>query len=606
MMQAFRNSAKPLIWIVALAFFAWLVLDLSGLSGGTGLLTATSVGKINGHSVDARRFQEAVSRLTEQRQRQSAEPLGLAELAQIRDQVWERFIQDQLLSAEYERYGIQVSPAEIAEAIRTAPPREFYELTDFQTEGKFDPAKYQAWLASTVGQTYIPLLEEEYRSQILQAKLARHLVAPLHVSEAELWQRFRDQDEQIRLGAVAVPSSAIRDGAVSVTPSEVDEFFASHREDFRRETTIFLSYLTVDRRPIASDSAAALTRALALRGEIQAGAPFEEVARRESADTVSGNKGGDLGKWTRGEFDPRFDAAAFTVPLNRMSEPVLTSFGYHLIEITARSGDTATGRHILLPIEVTGDHRDQLDARADSLETLAADRLDPAALDTAARALGLPIAQTGPVVRNQPGNIVPDATVWAFQAEVGEHSPVIETPQAYFVFRVDSLWEEGVPPLGQIRDQVAARLLEQKKAAESRRLAQEVSHQATGGKSLEQAARDLGLEYRTLGPFSRLTAPQIGPTAVGLAFSLEPGAISDPVEGLNELHVFQVLEKTPADSTRFQLQRPQMREQVLQGQRQLFLSEYFAGLRSRARIVDQRDRFFRTSAQIEAEAAAQP
>ncbi|HSR14643.1 MAG TPA: SurA N-terminal domain-containing protein, partial [Gemmatimonadales bacterium] len=190
MMQAFRNSAKPLIYIVAISFFAWLVLDLSGLTGGTGVLTTTSVGRINGESVDSRLFQQAVSQATEERQRQSPEPLGIAAMAQIRDQVWEQFIQNQLLEEQFDRYGIATSSDEIAAAIRTSPPPQLAQLSDFQTEGQFDQTKYERWLASAVGQSYVPLLEDQYRSQILQAKLARHLVAATYVSDAELWERF--------------------------------------------------------------------------------------------------------------------------------------------------------------------------------------------------------------------------------------------------------------------------------------------------------------------------------------------------------------------------------------------------------------------------------
>ncbi|HEX9755609.1 MAG TPA: SurA N-terminal domain-containing protein [Gemmatimonadales bacterium] len=606
MMQAFRRSAKPVIYVVAISFFAWLVLDLSGLTGGTGLLTATSVGKINGESVDVRSFQEAVSRLTEQRQRQSSEPLGIAEMAQIRDQVWDQFVQQTLLEAEYDRWGITVTSAEVAEAIRSAPPSEFYQMTEFQTDGKFDPSKYERWLASAVGQGYVPLMEEQYRTQILQAKLARHLVASLYVSEAELWARYRDMNERVQGGGVNVPTSAISDAAISVTPSEVDEFYRSRREEFRRTRTAFLSYITLDRRPIASDTAAALARAQAIRAEIVAGAPFAEVARRESADTVSGSRGGDLGQWTRGAFDVAFEQAAASLPLNRVSEPALTRFGYHLIEVTSRQRDTTAGRHILIPIELAGAHRDELDAKADSLETLAADRLDPAALDTAARALGLGIQHSGPIVKGQPSPVVPDAGVWAFQATPGEHSPVVETPSTYYVFRADSLWEEGIPPLEEVRGEVENRLREQKKLAEARRLAQEVLNQVAAGKSLRQAAADLGLKYEVLGPFDRINAPAIGPAAVGAVFGMQPGQPSGPLETPSGYFLVEVLARFPADSAEFTRQLPQFREQVLNGTRQLFLQQYFVALRARARIVDQRDRIFRTEAQVEAEAAKQP
>ena len=60
MMQFFRSAAKPIILVTTIAFFIWLVYDLSGLGGGGGMLTTTSVGKVNGESVDARTFQAAV------------------------------------------------------------------------------------------------------------------------------------------------------------------------------------------------------------------------------------------------------------------------------------------------------------------------------------------------------------------------------------------------------------------------------------------------------------------------------------------------------------------------------------------------------------------
>src|SRR5947209_4377949 len=82
-----------------------------------------------------------------------------------------------------------------------------------------------------------------------------------------------------------------------------------------------------------------------------------------------------------------------------------------------------------------------------------------AAISTAARALKLPIGKSPPVQEGsklQLGNlVVPDAGVWAFTAKPGHTSEVIETPVAFYVFRLDSLQAAGVPPLGQVRQSVA-------------------------------------------------------------------------------------------------------------------------------------------------------
>jgi peptidyl-prolyl cis-trans isomerase D len=608
MMQAFRNSAKPLIFIVAISFFAWLVLDLSGLTGGTGLLTETSVGQINGRSVDTRVFQRAVAQATEERQRQSPEPLGIAGSAQIRDQVWEQFVQQTLLSEEYRRWGISVSSEEIAAVIRSQPLPQLMGEAQFQTDGKFDQAKYERWLASASGQQFVPLLEDQYRTQLLQAKLARHVVAPLYLSDTELWERFRDQKETVRLGLVTIdPSTAVSDASIQVTPTEIEEYYKSHQKDLEREATAWLSYITLDRRPIASDSAAALARANQVRAEIAGGAPFAEVARRESSDTVSGNKGGDLGTWGKGSFDADFEKAAWSLPLQTVSQPVLTRFGYHLLEITKRSADSASGRHILIPIEVVGDHRDQLDAKADSLEHLAAERLDPAALDTAARALGLPIQRSGAILKNRFSSLPPDAQVWAFQAKAGEHSPVVETPTSFLVARLDSLRPAGLPKLEAIRGELEQSVRVQRKNGEARKLAELVHQRAVqAGGSLENAAKSLNLPYAVIGPVARVGAPLNGGGAIGRAFSLQKAEISGPVEGRDGFYVMQGLEHTPADSAEFVKELPELRQRALDNMRQLHLRQYLAALRSQAKIVDQRDRIYKTAAQVEAEAPVSP
>src|ERR1041384_3040250 len=95
MMQFFRSAAKPLILVTTIAFFLWLVYDLSGLGSGGGLLTTTSVCKMKCASVDARTFQAQVQQAIEARQRQSGASLNLDEQAEVRNQVWEQNIRSE-------------------------------------------------------------------------------------------------------------------------------------------------------------------------------------------------------------------------------------------------------------------------------------------------------------------------------------------------------------------------------------------------------------------------------------------------------------------------------------------------------------------------------
>lgn len=610
MMQAFRNTAKPIIVILTVAFVGWLVFDLSGLSGGGGgLLTQTSVGKIEGQSVEIRAFQEAVQAAIDNEQRSTGNSLGIEGVARVRDQVWEQFVTSALLDREYRRRGIRTTSAEIADAIRNIPLPEMMQNPDMLSDGQFDPVKYQRWLGSAVGQQYIPLLESRYREEILRSKLFRSLVADVSVSDPALWERYRDEHETARIGVLRLdPATSVPETAIQVTPAEVDSWYRANRQEFEQPRRVWMSFVSLPRLPIASDTAAALARAVAVREEVVNGAPFAEVASRESSDEVSAAQGGDLGEWTRGQFDPAFQAAADGLALNAISEPVLTSFGYHIIQVTSRSGDTFTGRHILIPIEVSGAHRDQLDAQADSLEALGADRLDGAALDTVASALNLAIGQTGRVIEGQQviaGPLVaPDAGVWAFQAEVGETSPVIESEAAYFIFRVDSAGAAGVPPLAQIRAEVEAAVRASKRTAAAAAIAAEIRRAAEAGTPLAQLAAQRGLDYSEPEAFTRL-APQVENAELnGAAFGTPPGEVSAVIANEQGVWLVQTLTRVPADSAQFAAELPALRTRELQSLRQVRVREFMVALRQGARITDRRAELYQTDAQAEAQATA--
>jgi peptidyl-prolyl cis-trans isomerase D len=600
MMQAFRNAAKPLMVVVAITFFAWLVLDLSGITGGTGLLTQTSVGKINGRSVDARTYQNIVQQSIDARQRQSPGAMGLDDYQQVRDEVWDQIVQNSVLDAEYRRRGISVSEDEVVQAIRTSPLPEFQKVPEFQTDSQFDLAKYQRWLTSSVAQQYLPSLEAQYRDELQRAKLLRLVTSDIYLSDAALWERYRDEHEMVKIGLTAiVPRNAVPDSSIRVSDAEVAAYYKAHRDEFQRPKTAYMSYVALPRMATQADTAAVRARADSARQEILHGAPFTEVASRESADSASAVKGGDLGEWTKGAMDPAFDSAAFALPLRTVSAPVLSQFGFHLIEITSRKGNKAKGRHILFPVEVTGAHRDQLDAQADSLEHLGAERSDPAALDTVARALKLRIGHTTPVQQGtklQLGQlVVPDAGVWAFQSKPGATSPVIETSFAYYIFRLDSLHDAGVPPLAEIRSAVVSAARDQKKWAAARQLAKDFLKRVEGGSSVAQAAAAMKLPHREFGPFSRINPPLTNPVVVGAAFGMKEGERSGVLDTKEGIYIIETLQHVKADSAKFAKDLEQYRARLINVAKQERVRNYLTALRKSAKIVDNRAKVLQQS-----------
>jgi peptidyl-prolyl cis-trans isomerase D len=303
-----------------------------------------------------------------------------------------------------------------------------------------------------------------------------------------------------------------------------------------------------------------------------------------------------------------FDSAAFSMPLNTVSMPILTDFGYHIIEVTSRKGNTATARHILIPIEVAGTHRDEIDARADSLEELGASRLDPAALDTAAAALQLAIGTAAPVQKGtqvQVGvRVIPDGGAWAFQAKVGEVSPIIEIASGFYLFRLDSLAPEGVPPLEAIEASVASLVIQEKKTELGKELAQTYLKRVQEGSTMEQAASAMDLPYRKLGPFSRIESPVPNPVLTGAVFSLPIDQLSGVLDTDDGFYIVRVLSRTPADTAAFRQGIEEFRTDAIRRARQDRARNYLDALQASAKVVDHRAGLFPTSAQAEANATS--
>lgn len=84
---------------------------------------------------------------------------------------------------------------------------------------------------------------------------------------------------------------------------------------------------------LRGDSAEVRDRLLDLRGELEGGAAFSELAQRHSQDPQASENKGRLGFISRGQFFKSFEDAAFALKVGELSQPVKTKFGYHLIKI---------------------------------------------------------------------------------------------------------------------------------------------------------------------------------------------------------------------------------------------------------------------------------
>jgi peptidyl-prolyl cis-trans isomerase C len=72
-----------------------------------------------------------------------------------------------------------------------------------------------------------------------------------------------------------------------------------------------------------------------LKARIEGGEDFGALAK-EYSRCPSGQQGGELGSFGRGQMVPEFDRVVFSAPVNQVQGPVKTQFGYHLLEVTSR------------------------------------------------------------------------------------------------------------------------------------------------------------------------------------------------------------------------------------------------------------------------------
>ena len=182
--------------------------------------------------------------------------------------------------------------------------------------------------------------------------------------------------------------------------------------------------------------------------------------------SVSGAKGGDLGRSVKGAYVKEFDDAVFSSPIGTLSQPVKTQYGYHILRVDKRVKDTVFAHHILKLVKQGDSAATKTDRLADQLAKGAAGSLTPAAFDSAAKTMNLLVSRIT-VTEGQPasylGRAVPSASAWAFGGpRPGESSDLFDDEAAYYLVRLDSIQHSGVQDLAVVKDEVRDAVARQK------------------------------------------------------------------------------------------------------------------------------------------------
>jgi peptidyl-prolyl cis-trans isomerase D len=595
MMRQMRENTKWIMLVTVLAFAGLMVfewgMDLSGRSGA--VAAGGELGRVNGEIVTYEQYLAVYRNIYQQQQAMSDVPLTRAMNRQIEDAAWDQVVTQTLLQQELRRRGLRITDEEIRQAALYAPPPDLQDAPEFQTDGFFDPAKYQQFMAQPgLPEEFLRQLEAYYRDVLPRSKLYFQATAGLYVSDAQLWRAYRDAQETATVEYIVFnPDALIPDGEVTITEQAIRQFYNANRDDFLRPAQASVRYIAMSRTPTAQDTAAARERAQAYRLAAVAGEAFDAVARRAAADATFGRAQPEAFPMVRGATAAPLEAAAFTTPVGQVSEPALTQAGFHILRVESRDGDVAQVRQIVVPVELSREAEDRLLDRADSLERA----VGRANLEQAAAEFGLEVrtSEVSPTLPVLPGvGPIDDDLDWIFRdAEIGETSQVFETEQAYYLVELVSRRDEGALSVQEATPTIRAMLLRQAKLDRARQMLAEAERRGRAGDPLEQIAAAYGTSAQQAGPFTRGEfVAGLGRlnAAIGAAFGVQPGETSPLVEADQQLYLVRGISREQPGQDQWLMQLQEQRGRTLQAMADSRWNQLMVALRESADIVDNR------------------
>ncbi len=207
------------------------------------------------------------------------------------------------------------------------------------TAGQFDtmikafPPQVQA--AATGAQRHA------FIEQYVQLKVAAKEAERLNLqAKPDVKMQLAIQHDNVLAGALYQDLLA----NVKVTDADVQKYYDEHKSEYETAKAhhILIRFkgspvpLGKDKKELTEDEA--LAKAKEVQKRLMAGEDFAKVAKAESDDTSS--QSGDLGEFKHGQMVGAFDTAVFSLPIGKVSDPVKTQFGYHIIRVDSRTTKT--------------------------------------------------------------------------------------------------------------------------------------------------------------------------------------------------------------------------------------------------------------------------
>ena len=481
-------------------------------------------------------------------------------------QMIQQMVTDRALAYEARRIGLQVTDADVASAIQTSLPPQL-----FDKDGKVNKDAYASMLGEQ-GLT-IPEFESDMSRQVLVSRLRQVVAQGTIVSPVEVEQEYRRRNEKARIEYVML-SPAKYQSEVQVSPADIQAYYDKTKSTFRAPERKSVAMIVLDPAKIGetiqlpdtdlqkaydsnkdkyrtpervkvrhillktdaakNDDAAVKAKAEGILKQLRAGGDFAELAKKNSDDTGSGAKGGDLDWVVRQQTVKPFEDAAFSLPVNQIGDLVKTQYGYHILQVQAKEqAHLKTFEEVTPELETEFRKRranEQLQKMTDL--AVASLRKDPMHPEKAAAAVNAPVIRANNVV---PGDPLPQIGVSKeFEQSLetlkkGEVSqPVVVPGDKIVISVVTDVTPVHQASLVEAQTEIRNKLLKDnlEKLLDQRAKDLLTKAQSMGG-DLKKAAQAAGLEVKTTADFDRQGAVE----GVGSA-TLVPDAFTKPVGSL--------------------------------------------------------------------------
>ncbi|AOT09427.1 peptidylprolyl isomerase [Pseudoalteromonas luteoviolacea] len=550
-------AAKIVLGAVILSF------ALAGIGGYLGQTTEQPVAEVNGVKISqldfARAFENERGRLEQQFgeyfEQIASDPTYMA---QIREGVVERLVQQELQNQLAQELGLRVSDEQIKQAI--------FEMPYFQIGGQFSNDRYLQLIRQM---NFQPDDFREYlREEMTRNQLVSAIAGSDFALDSEVKQTLTLQQQTRNVDYLVLDKEKLK-SQVSVTESEIKDYYDLNQDQFMSPELVALNYIELkasdielvdpitdeqvrayydenqaqyleeERRRVShiliesiENPESAQAKAQELYSQLQGGADFAELAKTHSDDVASGELGGDLDWIERDMMDPEFEAAAFALTnVGDYSSVVESEFGFHIIQLTdLQAQEVKAFEELASELRAELEQNAKIDAfygKQEEVRELAFEVAD--SLDDAATAANVDVKNTELVARNllpAPLNL-PAVSRVIFTPELledGVNSEVIEVaPEHVVIVRVAEHKPAAVKSLEEVTAQITTRLENDKASELAKDKAQELFAQLEGGKALGEIATAEALEVKSEPALARQSYA-VSPALVSKAFKMpHPG-----------------------------------------------------------------------------------